>query len=136
MIKGITIFVVIFVIVIANIANKEAKRKNQNQNAGKPQGTPGAGPQNINTQYVTNNINKTNYTAANKYNCGVEHHRFDENRHPTLEEGRGITAMRYEEWMPVRKGDKVVKCCYCGADNEIPLNARGDFKCYFCWKHL
>ena len=44
---------------------------------------------------------------------------------------------RYEEWMPVPSGKRVVHCSYCGADNLILEKQNpSDCTCYFCREEL
>lgn len=51
---------------------------------------------------------------------------------PSLQSGE-----RYEEWMPVPAGKKVVRCNYCGADNLISEKQDpGRCTCYFCREEL
>lgn len=46
-------------------------------------------------------------------------------------------AERYEEWMPLSDGKEVVRCSYCGAENQIPKGSGpGRFTCYFCREEL
>lgn len=33
---------------------------------------------------------------------------------------------------PVPRGNKVVLCSYCAAENIVPAGARNEYKCYFC----
>ena len=61
---------------------------------------------------------------------------FDESAHPKLGYGQGIVAGCHYDWDMAHQGYKVVKCCYCGAGNEVPVRKNGDYKCYFCWKKL
>lgn len=32
----------------------------------------------------------------------------------------------------VPRGNKVIVCSYCAAENIVPANARNEYKCYFC----
>lgn len=61
---------------------------------------------------------------------------FDESAHPKLGYDRGITARCHNDWDIIPQGYKVIKCCYCGAGNEVPVRKNGEYKCYFCWKKL
>ncbi len=46
-------------------------------------------------------------------------------------------AERYEEWIPLSAGKEVVRCSYCGAENQIPKGSSpGHFTCYFCREEL
>lgn len=33
---------------------------------------------------------------------------------------------------PVPRGNRVIVCSYCAAENIVPANARNEYKCYFC----
>lgn len=52
--------------------------------------------------------------------------------HPSL-----LSGERYEEWMPVPAGKRVVHCSYCGADNLISEKQNPSHcTCYFCREEL
>lgn len=61
---------------------------------------------------------------------------FDESAHPKLGNGQGVIARCHNDWDRVPQGYRVVKCCYCGAGNEVPVRKKDEYKCYFCWKKL
>ena len=61
---------------------------------------------------------------------------FDESAHPKLGNNCGIIARRHNDWDIMPQGYRVIKCCYCGAGNEVPVRRNGEYKCYFCWKKL
>ena len=113
---------------------------------GRPSGSQQAQPGTVqkNVKVVPNKESNPMYdihTGESGDRCSTgyllnESDRFDENAHPKLVYNQGIMARRHNDWDKVPQGYKVVKCCYCGAGNEVPNRKNGEYKCYFCWRKL
>lgn len=52
-------------------------------------------------------------------------------KQPTMS-GNRKTARQLYIGDPVPRGNKVIVCSYCAADNIVPAGARNEYKCYFC----
>ena len=49
------------------------------------------------------------------------------------ETGGRMVGVRYYEWDSIPKGNRVVKCNYCGAENLISERYKPNrYTCYFC----
>ena len=49
------------------------------------------------------------------------------------ETGGRMVGVRYYEWDSIPKGNRVVKCSYCGAENLISERYKPNrYTCYFC----
>lgn len=140
---GFFIFIAIMIIVFANAKNTRHSNNKSNNNT-----NPNANAATVQSKVPANdknNVHMTRHISASarsaKDSCHTdfllnERGGFNDIDHPRLDSGQGIIATRHEEWMNVYSGNKVVKCCYCGAFNQVPARRSGEYKCYFCWKKL
>lgn len=146
------IFVYIIIIFIIVIISNVRKKTGGGRNDGRTRNVPGQMPQrpdmpaNTVRMQIRTNVQPPDPVIVpravhtdSRCNTGVEintRSHFDETRHPKLPEGDGLTAMRWESWFNRPERIKVIKCCYCGADNAVEAGSGNRYKCYFCWRKL
>ena len=127
---AIIVFAIIFF--AGNSSKKKQNNNSRTQATAKPnqQARPMAAPPNRPTPQVGGHDDCNTGFVINKFST------FNDLEHPKLEEGVGVVARRMEAWSKPTSGCRVVRCCYCGAINEINHQRGNIFKCYFCWKRL
>lgn len=155
----INLFIIImFVIVIVSNVKKQNEKKDGRQNA---QGVYGNTPPNYqrHSQAVGNhreqkkplppkpvkdvgNVGKekstTEYLSEKAKQDQREHEleKMQERKRVEQKYGNRPVGGRYLAGDPVPAGMKIICCQYCGAENAVKIDYRGDRNCYFCRTRL
>ncbi len=124
------IWIFIVIMVVVNGISKVSKQQKANSKNSKEQSDSQPRTERDISTRTTNQNTKKDINL-------VEYSKFDAGRVQMGDDTKLLKkALRHDGGNKNRTNMKVVRCPYCGAENEVSNSGTENYKCYFCWSRL